>query len=228
MRTSRAFTLIELLVTVSIIVLLASMLLPALKLVMEQAKVAKCTSNLRQIFVAVQVYGQDNDGLVVRSAYTANPGAPTHFWHGYLGDYVDASNTGSDSIYDLRQKNTVLWGCPEYVINPATPWYTGYGFNCWLREPQKDPGWRMYTNAWLGTDWSGNWNMGVFSEFSWSAIRGTSVRPLMADRDDDWSIYYGAGLPNRRHHQRSNIVYCDGHTGRLEATEVRSIVQDPR
>ncbi|MFH1748167.1 MAG: prepilin-type N-terminal cleavage/methylation domain-containing protein [Planctomycetota bacterium] len=51
-----AFTLIELLVSVAIIALLISILLPALGHARENGKRVRCTSNLRQIAIAWQLY----------------------------------------------------------------------------------------------------------------------------------------------------------------------------
>ncbi len=59
-----AFTLIELLVVISIIAVLAALLLPVLGNVQAGANSTKCTSNLRQIGVAINAYTNDNDGLL--------------------------------------------------------------------------------------------------------------------------------------------------------------------
>jgi prepilin-type N-terminal cleavage/methylation domain-containing protein len=69
---SAGFTLIELLVVISIISILASMLIPAIALVKEEANRAKCGSNQRQIVTAMLVYANQNDGLWPARATTAS------------------------------------------------------------------------------------------------------------------------------------------------------------
>jgi len=59
--STRAFTLVELLVVIAIIAMLASLLMPAIQSGVQKAKGAKCTSNLRQIGIAVQQYVADPD-----------------------------------------------------------------------------------------------------------------------------------------------------------------------
>ncbi len=59
----RAFTLIELLVVVAIIALLIAIVLPSLSRAREQARVAQCLSNQRQLGIGVNQYLFEDDDL---------------------------------------------------------------------------------------------------------------------------------------------------------------------
>ena len=73
-KQDKGFTLIELLVVITICAILAALLFPVFTKAREKAHQASCSSNLRQIGMAVRQYSQDWDGLIVPSRIEDLPG----------------------------------------------------------------------------------------------------------------------------------------------------------
>lgn len=101
MRISRLFTLVELLVVISIIMMLAALLLPALKTAKEITKGIACANNLKQIGVGYQMYGSDYN------EYFAPWKNGTYVWAQYVGIYEASLSYAS---YD----NLTGWGGKIY------------------------------------------------------------------------------------------------------------------
>jgi prepilin-type N-terminal cleavage/methylation domain-containing protein/prepilin-type processing-associated H-X9-DG protein len=139
MRKSRAFTLVELLVVIGIIAVLIGILLPTLSSARRQSNSVKCLSNLRQIGAAYFLYASENKGywpVAVQAASDRVYNSPEeHRWPDLVAPYV--SSTQQFKFNDLEEirKNSVIWGCPEWVkttdygTSTADKVRVGYGMN---------------------------------------------------------------------------------------------------
>jgi prepilin-type N-terminal cleavage/methylation domain-containing protein len=112
----RAFTLIELLVVIAIVSVLAALLLPALSRAKSSAKRATCTSNVRQINLAITMYADDHADKI---------GYSTNVYYAYK-DFV-APYLG---LVTNSQTNFVFV-CPADTSLHAVSLthYSSYGFN---------------------------------------------------------------------------------------------------
>ena len=60
-KSNRGFSLVEILTVVFILAVLVSMIIPNLRRAVQKAHLAGCQSNLRNIAVALKIYGTDHD-----------------------------------------------------------------------------------------------------------------------------------------------------------------------
>ncbi|MCS7338639.1 MAG: type II secretion system GspH family protein [Verrucomicrobiae bacterium] len=105
-----AFTLIELLVVIAIISILAALLLPVLTAAKDRAVRTTCTSNLKQMALAMRMYADDN------SDYFAWPN-----WDGQ-------GSTEPGWLY-TRTAGQVPWtNMAQFRDPPDAPWRTGLWF----------------------------------------------------------------------------------------------------
>ncbi len=115
----RGFTLIELLVVISILVLLISLLLPALRQARETAHTVVCLSNLRQIAMALQGYRNDNRNLAPPNYVKPplNPATPSLWgerydpWHVFVAPYFAVEPKGISKREDAKGP----WWCSSWV-----------------------------------------------------------------------------------------------------------------
>ena len=229
--TRRAFTLLELLVVISIIAVLASLLMPAIKLVREAAYTARCASNMRQISLAYQGYATDQDGLVARADYE-----DVQFWFEFVAPYLDDSSAtqtnGATVQYNNIRQKALLRSCPVWARSSHPNWSVGYGVNSWLMEPERTSAGVRYSNSWL-TGGSAGWN-GSIREFYIASITVPATRPMLTD-STGWSLNDRDSTTPApivtRHAGRTNVLFCDGRVAALATatdTPVSKLYKNPQ
>lgn len=112
----RGFTLIELLVVIAIIAILSAILFPVFAAAREKARQTTCTSNLKQIGIAIAQYEQDYDDMVVppkgflwNTACNGNVGYGTVSVSTALGYQIEY---WLDYLYPYT-KNLDVFTCPD-------------------------------------------------------------------------------------------------------------------
>jgi prepilin-type N-terminal cleavage/methylation domain-containing protein/prepilin-type processing-associated H-X9-DG protein len=113
-RTSRSgprkgFTLIELLVVIAIIAILAAILFPVFAQAREAARKTSCTSNLRQVGIALGMYTQDFDECFPWAA--SNLSAPTTTWYDLVEPYVKVGASGFGFTGGVQRP---FYVCPSF------------------------------------------------------------------------------------------------------------------
>jgi prepilin-type N-terminal cleavage/methylation domain-containing protein/prepilin-type processing-associated H-X9-DG protein len=109
--TRSGFTLIELLVVIAIISILVCLLFPVFASAKEHAREATCSSNMKQIGLAMMQYQQDYDELFpYRPDLKAEPSPP---WGTTSYPTSDPRCGWATIVLDAYIKNSDVWSCPS-------------------------------------------------------------------------------------------------------------------
>jgi len=218
MRSRNSFTLIELLVVLAIFLILASLLLPALKKAREKAREIQCASNLKQMGVIMHMYANDFNCF-----YAGNfPGLP-HWQSPYMGKLIlngtvqgNPANLEGGYVAPFRSTQKMMfYHCPsepkvDASLSPAGDggYYFSYGLSLLHTNNLnqiKYPSSTVFLYDARIVDVHGEpskW--GTFNN-----IKGN------ADRDY---------IMKHRHSNGLNLVFTDGHASRLGGREELNII----
>jgi prepilin-type processing-associated H-X9-DG protein/prepilin-type N-terminal cleavage/methylation domain-containing protein len=228
-RRTCAFTLIELLVVIAIIAILASLLLPALTKAKEEGRSINCRSNLRQLQMCWEMYGNDSRGNLCPNNWIFTIDTYSTFqqfsWcEGNARTDTTTSNIQAGLLFPY-DTSASIYHCPSDMstiqdangnplIQPRTRSYNmsqsvnGLGL---MPDPNND-----------------NWPVDViqpcFMKFSQITNPPPSQLFVFLDENEDtlsddqfgypmpnYMPGYWWDMPSNRHNQGANFSFADGH-----------------
>lgn len=201
---NKGFTLIELLVVIAIIAILAAILFPVFAKAREKARQAACSSNVKQISLALMMYAEDWDEhypMAVFAADTTGQAIPYGDWYDYLYGYVSNKQvffcpSFMNRDYTIAQKPT------DYVLNGycshsrSMAEISRPSEQVSIAERQEDFTDTDYHSCKLGDDVNG-----AMDPAPWNLTPAQAAAGLPGC----------AAIASDRHNGGANYGFCDGH-----------------
>ncbi len=129
------FTLLELLVVITIILILASVLLPSLHKAKEYANQIKCANTVRQLFFFLNEYTNDQGGFVVPAHLADSAEGYACFWAGRLARLGYTPKGPNYNHTEDYQKLAGVFACDgNKKAYPIYNIYYGYGLNSYIQN----------------------------------------------------------------------------------------------
>lgn len=193
----------ELLASITVIALLLAVAVPFVAKVIDNARASQCASNLRQLYVGVQGFANDNGGRLPASAGRTD--SDSHEWSGdwwfeSIEPYLDE---GAGWTRERGAADSTVFACPSG--EPPDRWGGHYGMNAIVlpfRRPSE-------------------------SRVLRTAVREPSRTLLLGDSD---TVYINSQFVDKgadaahgtlafRHRDRANVLYFDGHVEAVSRTQ---------
>jgi prepilin-type processing-associated H-X9-DG protein len=223
-----SFTLVELLLVIATIAILASLLLPALKIMRDQAKAISCESNQKQCGTATIGYVSDNSDWIpfayhsteINGNHYATPSTPA--WYCLLAPYLGLSARATKCYFYKLGKNEALeestvFSCPRQYFSYPNDFPVSYspelriGNDAPLRNNQKRGKMEQIikpsTKSWLNEIKPSVKYPGHPAVF----MNGGVIIP--GNNNDKFS---------NRHQGTGNVLFFDMHSYRVLYADVRS------
>jgi prepilin-type processing-associated H-X9-DG protein len=209
------FTLIELFVVIATILVLAALLVPALRQALASARRAQCINNLRQFGFATRMYWDANDDACFRyRGLSTNNG--DIFWFGWLERGLEgqrAFDATQGALYPYLHGRGVEV-CPslnyslaKFKLKAQGAAY-GYGYNLHLSAPMNQSAVRA-SSILCPSDTVVLADAAQVNTFQSPA---SPSNPMLEE------FYYVStdlteATAHFRHNRNANAVFCDGHAG---------------
>lgn len=217
MQKQRGFTLIELLVVIAIIALLMGILMPALQRARKQSKGVVCRSNLKQVGMAANIYAENHDLFIPRSAEWSAI-SEMRPWFQCFMPYL------AQKAVDDDYRNVKIFRCPSYPDKEQT---LGYVVNAWpdkegTRHRQskltdcEQPAMTIY----LTDNEDGPWRTIIKKATDRDLTRCDVWTETHLPDSDDQDITRGRRVARARHRNGGNVLFLDWHVEWMASEEM--------
>ncbi len=217
MRKGKGFTVIELLVVIAIIALLMAILMPALQRVKKQAKGVVCKNNMKQIGMAANLYAEDYDLFVPRSAgwSTITDMRP---WFQCFMPYL------AQKAIDDDYRNVKIFRCPSYPDKEQTLCYVVNGWpdenstRTWQSKLTECE--QASTTIYLADNEDGPWRTIIKMATDRDLTRCDVWTETHLPDSDDQDITNGRRVARVRHRDGCNVLFLDWHVDWVAAEDM--------
>jgi prepilin-type N-terminal cleavage/methylation domain-containing protein/prepilin-type processing-associated H-X9-DG protein len=233
------FTLIELLVVIAIIAILAALLFPVFAQARAKARAVTCTSNLKQIGLALAMYRQDYDETNVNQWPWNGLYNWDHTFHELLNPYVKnrqvfncPSQQGSIYVSKPDPRRNLEGGFPMAYLMNETGWSDTRERINWMGNGLRDADVGSPSEAIFVTEAMGvapYWHDAQVGYTDGVKVAGGLSPNPKPDQVLSWTDFYDvpgcdwgrAGVPlilPSRHTDGNNCLFYDGHVKWMRQT----------